>query len=257
MNEIESLVQRLPRDSRDRRVNIHKNYISYFDNEGKIEPAIMDEMCTWVTGFSRTVRVLHTTDESRTYSGKRPIGITSIDIPITNSDAMNRSVPIEMDKISDGGDGTESVLVMEEQYFQNLKERMPHILGYIFDVLSQTLKIYDDIKDNVRPTHRLADFLIWGEAISRALGNAPGEFMKAWKLNVDNQSLMVIQNNSLAQLLLSYSFEYTTERQFLSEPQELLGSIKSYAFSKNIDYNDNNYLPNNAVWLSRECKHKD
>ena len=195
---------------------------------------------------------MHTTDESRTYSGKRPIGMTSINIPITNSDAMNRSLPIEMDKISDGGEGPESVLIIEEQYFQNLKERMPLILGYIFDILSQTLKIYDDIKDSVRPTHRLADFLIWGEAISRALGNAKGEFMKAWKLNVDNQSLMVIENNSLAQLLLSYSFEYTAEKQFLSEPQELLGSIKSHAFSKNIDYNDNKYLPNNAVWLSRE-----
>lgn len=53
-NEIESLVQRLPREARDRRVNIHKNYISYFDNEGKIEPGIMDEMCTWVTGYLRT-----------------------------------------------------------------------------------------------------------------------------------------------------------------------------------------------------------
>ena len=100
---------------------------------------------------------------------------------------------------------------------------MPHILGYIFDVLSQTLKIYEYIKDNVRPTHRLADFLIWGEAISRALGNTPGEFMKAWKLNVDNQSLMVIQNNSLAQLLLSYSFEDTAERQFLKRATRIVG----------------------------------
>lgn len=252
LDQVESLVQRLPRDDRDRRVGIYKNFISYFDNETTIEPRIMDELCTWVTGYSGTVRVLHTTDESRTYSGKRPIGITSINIPIANSDAMNRSVPIEMDKISDGSGGTESALVTEEEYFQNLKEKMPKILGYIFDVLCRALNVHDDIKTVVKPTHRLADFLIWAEAISIALGNENGEFLKAWQLNVDCQGFMVIQNNSLAQLLLNYSFEHRDETEYLVEPQQLLNNLKSYANTKNIEYSDNKYLPNNEVWLTRE-----
>jgi hypothetical protein len=88
-DKVEALVQRLPRDQKDRRVNIFNNYISYFDNETTLNSDEMDELCTWVTGYSGTARVLHTTDESRTYSGKRPIGLNGINIPVVNSDILS------------------------------------------------------------------------------------------------------------------------------------------------------------------------
>lgn len=44
----------------------------------------------WVTGFSKTVRILNTTDERRSYAGKRPIGINGINIRVTNSDILSR-----------------------------------------------------------------------------------------------------------------------------------------------------------------------
>jgi hypothetical protein len=86
----DELVERLPRDERDRRVAIYDNYISYFDNESMLSYDEMDELCMWVTGFSKTVRILNTTDERRSYAGKRLIGINGINLPVTNSDILNR-----------------------------------------------------------------------------------------------------------------------------------------------------------------------
>lgn len=48
-------------------------------------------LITEVTGYSGTVRVRHTTDESRIYPSKRIIGINGINIPVINSDALNRT----------------------------------------------------------------------------------------------------------------------------------------------------------------------
>jgi hypothetical protein len=54
-DRIEAFVQRLPRDEKDRRVNIYNNFVSYFDNESALDNYEMDELCTWVTGYSGTV----------------------------------------------------------------------------------------------------------------------------------------------------------------------------------------------------------
>jgi hypothetical protein len=101
----------------------------------KATPALlrkqMDELCMWVTGFSKTIRILNTTDERRTYSGKRIIGINGINIPISNSDILNRCFISEFNTISDGMDGKDSKIISENGYLAKMKEEIPQILGYI------------------------------------------------------------------------------------------------------------------------------
>ncbi|MDQ6865618.1 MAG: hypothetical protein M3044_17545 [Thermoproteota archaeon] len=249
-DKVEALVQRLPRDQKDRRVNIFNNHVSYFDNETTLNSDEMDELCTWVTGYSGTVRVLHTTDESRTYSGKRPIGINGINIPVVNSDILSRSFVVEMQKVNDGSDGlTESQLIPENEIIDHIRRIMPEMLGHIFDTLVKALRKYDDVRKEIKPNHRLADFVVWGETISRALGNENNEFLEAWELNVKNQNRMVINNNTLATLLIGYAFNDRPEIAFEIEPQELLRDLRFYAVNHQIDYDK--YLPQNPSWLSR------
>jgi hypothetical protein len=64
-----ALVERLPRDDKDRRVAIYNSYFACYDNESHLSSDLMDELCTWVTGISMSVRELYTTDEIR--GGKR------------------------------------------------------------------------------------------------------------------------------------------------------------------------------------------
>jgi energy-coupling factor transporter ATP-binding protein EcfA2 len=213
-DKVEALVQRLPRDEKDRRVNIYNNYLSYYDNETTHDTYEMDELCTWVTGYSGTVRVLHTTDESRTYSGKRPIGLNGINIPVVNSDILSRAFVVEMQKVDDGSDGPgESRLIPENEIIDHIRYIMPEMLGHIFNTLVKALRKYDDVRKEIRPNHRLADFVIWGETISRVLGNEDNAFLEAWKLNVENQNQIVINNNTLA-TLIGYAFNDRPEVDF-------------------------------------------
>jgi len=142
-----ALVERLPRDDKDRRVAIYNSYFACYDNESHLSPDLMDELCTWVTGISMSVRELYTTDEMRTFSAQRALGITGINIPITNPDALNRAFIIDMEPIPDGFDeNSESKLIAENKFIDEIKKSVPDILEYIFDILVKCLEKYDAIR---------------------------------------------------------------------------------------------------------------
>jgi hypothetical protein len=244
-DNVDALVQRLPRDEKDRRVNIHDNFLSLFDNETSLKSFEMDELCAWVTGCSFTVRALYTTDENKTYSGKRPIGINGINIPIVNPDALSRSFIIEMEKVQDG-------LLPESEMILGIKNKMPAILGHIFETLKKALGMYDQVREEVRLNHRLADFIVLGETISRALGNENNEFLKAWEKNVENQNKTVLENNTFANVLSGYvenNTDYKENGKLSHTPEELFKALKIYAASEGID---SKFLPKSSGWVTRK-----
>jgi hypothetical protein len=257
INDPDALVQKLPSDDRDRRVTIYDGYLSYFDNESMLSYDEMDELCMWVTGYSKTVRVLHTTDEKRRYSGKRAIGINGINIPVSNSDIMSRCFITEHASLisptpKDSKDGKTKNLVRETKYLAHIQQTIPKVLGYIFDTLVKALQRFDEVDAEINPTDRLADWMVWGETIARVLGYEKCEFLKAWDLNRETQSYAVIRNNTLAILLIKYAFNKRWELEFKIEPHDLLKELMAYASEIGINYNADKNLPKNSVWLSRK-----
>jgi energy-coupling factor transporter ATP-binding protein EcfA2 len=249
----ESLVERLPRDEKDRRVSIYDSYFACFDNESHLSPDLMDELCTWVTGYSGTVRELYTTDEKRTFSAKRALGITGINSPITNSDAVNRAFISDLEPIPDGFDGnSQSKLIAENKFFNEIKKSVPDMLAYIFDVLVKALAMYEEVERQVKPNHRLADFVIWGEVISRIIGNKDNEFLEAWHQNTQQQNVTVVQNNPFAGLLVDYIFNYHRgETETKIGPSQLHSDLKDYAVEKKLDVRYGHWFPGNPGWLAR------
>ena len=76
----------LPKGEKDRRISIYSDYLSLFDNLSYVSSEAMDELCMWVTGYGKTERALFTNNKAISYSGKRPIGINGINIPIARAD---------------------------------------------------------------------------------------------------------------------------------------------------------------------------
>ena len=250
-----ALVERLPRDDKDRRVAIIKSYFACFDNESHLSSEVMDEICTWVTGVSMSVRELYTTDEIRTFSAKRVLGVTGINIPITNSDALNRAFIVEMGSIPDGYDeNTESKLIAENKFFDEIKNLVPDILKYIFDVLAECLKRYEELSRQIEPNHRLADFVIWGEVISRVIGNKENEFLNAWRQNVQQQNVTAVQNNPFAGLLTDYVFNFHyNQPEIKIEPMQLHLDLRMRAEEKKLDYRAK-WFPANPEWMTRKIQ---
>ena len=251
-----ALVERLPRDDKDRRVAIHNSYFACFDNESHLNPDLMDEICTWVTGISMSVRELYTTDEMRTFSAQRALGITGINIPITNSDALNRAFIVDMEPIPDGFDeNSESKLIAENKFIDEIKKSVPATLAYIFDIMVKCLQRYGEIERQIKPNHRLADFVIWGEVISRVIGNKDNEFLKAWHQNVQQQNINVVQNNPFAGLLVDYVFNYHYDQTEIQiEPMQLYLDLRNRSDERKLDINRAQWFPQSPEWMTRKIQ---
>ena len=252
---LEALVERLPRDDKDRRVAIHNSYFACFDNESHLSSDLMDEICAMVTGVSMSVRELYTTNEIRTFSVKRALGITGINIPITNSDAINRAFIAEMESIPDGfEENSESKLISENKFIDEIKSLTPDILAYIFDVLVECLKRYEEVAAQVKPNHRLADFVIWGELISRVIGNKENEFLNAWYQNVQQQNVTVVQNNPFAGLVVDYVFNFHyNQTEIQIEPMQLYLDLKNRAEDRKLDTRAK-WFPQSPEWVTRKIQ---
>jgi len=247
----------LPTDERDRHVNIFYSHVIFFDNVTGLNYEQMDELCRWVTGAKRTFRVLHTTDERREYAGIRALGLNGVNLPVSRSDILDRCFIVEMERRQDATstDGKKLKMVDEATFYSNLQKQLPEILGYVFDILSKALQLYETQAVDIDPGNRFAGFITWGELISRALGYPPGLFMMAWNMNEETQKLAVISNNTFADLLVQYTFRYHMEQRMIEkEPNELLKELRVFAESLGLDYHGDKGLPKNAVWLSRQIK---
>jgi hypothetical protein len=251
-----ALVERLPRDDKDRRVAIYNSYFACYDNESHLSPDLMDELCTWVTGISMSVRELYTTDEIRIFSAQRALGITGINIPITNSDALNRAFIIDMEPIPDGFDeNSESKLIAENKFIDEIKNSVPDTLAYIFDILVKCLERYDEVERQIKPNHRLADFVIWGEVISRVIGNKDNEFLEAWHQNIQQQNINVVQNNPFAGLLIDYVFNYHYDQtEIRIEPMQLYLDLRKRSDEKKLDINRAQWFPQSPEWMTRKIQ---
>jgi len=140
----------------------HHTFI-FFDNISYMSKSASDTLCKAITGSGFIKRELFENDEDIIYQLKKCIGVNGINLVTTKPDLLDRSILIELERISSSNRKQESELMDEFQ------KDLPRILGGIFDTLSKALEIKENIK--LEDVPRMADFAIWGSAISIALGH--------------------------------------------------------------------------------------
>ena len=103
----------------------------------------------------------------------RCLGFNGINIALTKPDSLSRSILIEMAEIDKHNREEERYL------FGKLSQIKSQLLGYIMDILVKVLNIYPTVE--LKKKVRMADYAVWGEAISQAIGIKPGRFADIWK----------------------------------------------------------------------------
>ncbi len=96
-------------------------------------------------------------------------GINSVP---TKADLIDRSLFLEPERIPKTQRKTEA------QLWREINKKKPGILGAIFDILSDALRLKPTVE--LRELPRMADFCQWGEAISQGMGHMPLVFKKAY-----------------------------------------------------------------------------
>lgn len=196
---------------------IAHHHVCIFDNMSKIPGWMSDILSQACTGAAFSKRRLFTNDDDVIYQVKRCIGLNGISLLIHNSDLMDRSILLHLDRI----DPSERV---DEAYFwTNFDKDKPEILGGILDALSKAIEIYPVISLEKLP--RMADFAKWGCAITEALGINQREFLEAYQTNIKKQNEEIILNNTLAQAVISLMSDTQSWEGLMKDAWETLNDI--------------------------------
>ena len=220
----------VPKDKSEFVQQLHHNYLVAYDNVSYLPPWFSDEVCKAVTGVGNSKRKLYSDDEDVIVNYKRCIIINGINNYLTEPDALDRSILIELERIKSKSRKEESKVEIE---FEELR---PKLLGFIFDILVKTLQIKTSLELSHLP--RMADFAVWGEAIARAMGYKPMEFLDAYNRNIGKQNIEVIESNQLAQAIVKFvSSWYDEEKKtcWISPTSRVLENLNKMAQTYNID----------------------
>jgi len=232
----------LPRDQTELAQLLSHHYFAPFDNVSVIQSWISDALCRAVTGEGFTKRELYSDDEDVIYKFRRCIGLNGINIAATATDLMDRLILIEMNRI-----GAENRREEKELWAQFENDRAK-ILGAVFDALVKAIRIKGGLVLGNLP--RMADFALWGEAISRALGNKPYEFTKLYEDNIKGKNEEVVHSNPVAAAIVEF-MEERNSWTGLATP--LLTELERVAEKLKLDTNDKTW-PKAPHILTRRIK---
>ena len=198
--------------------HMHHNLLAIYDNVDRIPGWFSEDVCKATTGGGTSKRELYTDDDDISYNFKRIILVNGIHNPFTRSDALDRSVMIYLDRISDYERDEEIVV---DAIFQEMR---PHLLGKIFDTLVKALQIKPTVKLDKKP--RMADFAVWGVAIAKALGaDYEDKFLDAYYEILERQNVDAVEATLIGPALVRW---YNEKPSTDKDNDGMLDQKKSY-----------------------------
>ena len=224
---IEDNTNKIPKNSDDLNILLYNKYCSVFDNLSHLTRDMADELCRAITGQTYQKRTLYTNSDETILTFKRKMVLNGISPNIEYPDLMERTIFYHSEPI------TEDKRITEEEFNMKFQELLPDLLGQIFKILSKALPYYPEIKKEIR-NHlpRMADFTIWGECISRALGNESGVFLHDYK-KVQSDTMNDVSDSHA---IIGYVSEKMNGQQELeSSVSEFYNGLKDWAVRNNYD----------------------
>lgn len=183
----EPLVNDYRPDRRELSLVFYHNALPVFDNLSTIPLAMSNMLCAAVTGAGYQTRAQYTNAGIFAYSYKRGMLFTSLGIPTKAPDFLDRSLFIEMNRITTTRRRSETALV------EAFQAATPDILGGILDTLVEAKRYLTCASLPSLP--RLADFGRYGAAISEVLGFGAKRFFEAYHANGSSQGLAAVRNS--------------------------------------------------------------
>ena len=229
----------LPRNHTEFVQLLAHHWVCIFDNLDSLSPWQSDLVCRASTGEGFSKRELYSDDDDVIYKFVRCVGLNGINIAATRADLLDRCILIGLERI-DACDR-----LPEEQLKLRFDAARPQIFGGMLDALSKAMALRSSVRLQSLP--RMADFAIWGCAISEALGCSTQDFVMAYDENVQHQNSEVLGGHPVAAAVVAFM---SGVKDWSGEPSGLLAELERVALSRKINTRDRLW-PASASWLTR------
>jgi len=186
----------IPDKPEDMVIQMYNRYLSAFDNITGFNQKISDRFCRVVTGLGVSKRQLYKDTDEIILTMIRKIILNGIAPSLDYPDLRDRcifyeSTPIDEDKR----------LTLEEFNMEIVKIK-PGVIDQIFMILVTAIKEYSKSKNDLKgKMQRMSDFSVWGEAISRAMGTKPMQFIEIYKKRILQDALDVVDTYPIVSLV--------------------------------------------------------
>ena len=166
-----------------------KHALLYFDNISYVNQDISDTLCGVATGTSLVNRKMYTDSDEVIYKVQRPVMLNGVTEILSREDILDRSIPVSAQRID------RDERLNENKLMNKFNSDKPLILGAIFSILVDTLRIYPNI--DLKEYPRMADFAALGFGVAEAMtGYSGDEFIKAYDAVEDRQVATALKPNS-------------------------------------------------------------
>lgn len=225
---------------------LEQHYYTVFDNMGDLDNEISDSFCRAITGASFQLRKLFTNDEAFLRAFKRVINMNGINIPGENPDLLDRVIVFEAPYVPMKDRKTEKTI------YADFERDSPHIFAAILKTLVKAIQIYPTIKLERLP--RMADFAMWGCAITEAIGIPHQFFINAYYQNMLNVKGEVVKSRVSGRLIIQLLDEIFENLPSKSQSVNFLVSDLFSKLMTEAEYSkiDKKELPPDPTRLSRE-----
>ncbi len=229
-------------------LSLYDQYLSALDNITHITAEHCEVLCRGITGAANSKRKLYSDADQVILKFRRKITANGVSPNLNYPDLNDRLIVYSRKSLND-------VSYIEESRLEKIiYELMPDVLGFCFTSLSKAISLYDVVKCEIsNPKTRLADFEIWGEAISQALGFQKGEFLQLFY----NKRKEGAEDNKESYPIIDMILDKFTGNK--TEMTETIGNlfeyIKQQAAMKQIDINARySNIPKSPANLSKALK---
>lgn len=200
-----------PRSNQDLSVSAIGNHVISLNNLSGLNKSTQDFMCSVSTGGGDATRRLHTTEDEAAWETKRPIVMNGINQLVTRPDLADRTLGVELQRISAYIDEATLINAWAQDY--------PKILGALYQLMSGVLRDLPAVRLDKLP--RMGDFAKLGAAMCLAL-KCQHSFVEVFNSNRDAVVARGVESSPVALALVSMIH---AEKLFTGTPGELMRVI--------------------------------
>lgn len=190
------IVQAAPRNEEDLLIAAQNSFLLALDNLSGINERLSDAVCRLATGSGVRRRKLYSNSDETLISVARPVSVNGIDSLTARSDLADRSVVLNLPRITRGG--REQVGHLDSLF----EAARPDLLGGLYAAVGAALFGRDLVTLKEKP--RMADAAVFVQAAEAVLPVEQGSFVRAIFGAQERTATENVEDNPVAAALVQY-----------------------------------------------------
>lgn len=211
-----------PQNEKDLFIMANSCYLIGCDNLSYLSPNMSDLLCRIVSGIGISNRLLWTDADERVSNITRPALFNGIEQLTERPDFLERAVILHTEYL------ISEKRTAKEEIWDKFNNKMPSLLGGIYETISQVLKYLPTVRKN--NLHRMTDFHRVGLALDKVFGLPDNNFTSILDAHNSEKMQNVFHNELFLQAIHQKLME--TPEGLIGTAQELMREIFKSRFEK-------------------------